>query len=297
MTWGEHRQLIVQGAGSGLPLSLINRALNMALEQIQAAYTWPRADKTFNVQIGAPVTTGTVAVTSGSTAVTGTGTAWSVGLNGWRFRVVGDLHHYTIAVTSSTALALDRPYEGTTASGKAFRVSQFVVPLQERTMQVKRVLSALGGPLEQSWEPDVDAIDAHREILATYPERWYPISDTTGRSPQSLELSQIAIWPDSGAFQSLTITASERVVPCSDDSTNIPLPAWLHDSVLNTGALVCLGRIAPPREDGSPRIDLKAQMVLYEAALRGMKAEADRQPLARQMRGTPLSENPCRNIF
>lgn len=296
MTWGQLRQTIIQGAGSGLPLPLVNTALNLGLEAIQASFGFPRTERQFTVPIAAPTSAGTVAVTKGSAAVTGTGTSWTTALNKFRFRLPLDNHFYTIAVSSSTALTLDRPYEGATATGAAYRIVQWFVQAQELTMDVRSVTSSFGGPMTPVSLNQVNEWDPFRSRRAPYPTHWFQLSDSTDRSPQTQELQQIGFWPEVTAGQSLQIIAPERIIPCSDESLDVTLPSWIHDGALISAALLNLLTIAPPLPDGSPRVDAGAVERQFARALEGMRAEVNRLPISRSLRGTPASENPCRFI-
>lgn len=295
MTWGEYRQILVQGAGRGLPLSIINTALNLGLERVQAAFAWPRTDRQFIVSLAAPAIAGSVSVVNGSSAVTGSSTSWTAAMNGWRFRVVGGLEYYTVVVTDSTHLTLDRPYEGVTASGKSSRLAQWYVQAQEMTLQIRTLVSSQGGMMRPSTSAEIEALDPHRTRIEAYPSLWYLIADTTNRAPQNLELQQMGFWPEVNAAQSIVVTAPERVIKCSDDTTDMSPPVWMHDGALLQAALLALMQLSP--EITRERIDARLATVMYEAAIAGMKAEANRQATSRTLRGSPQSENPCRNIF
>ena len=68
--------------------------------------------------------TGTVDVTNGSDSVTGNSTTFTALMEGMTFRVLADGEDYTVRErTSDTAITLDRPYQGTTASAANYEIN------------------------------------------------------------------------------------------------------------------------------------------------------------------------------
>ena len=73
-------------------------------------------------------TAGTVSAEYGSYTVKGFGTNWGSELIGLNFQVDGDESIYTILEAGTYQLILDRPYSGTTGTGKAYKIFAALMP-------------------------------------------------------------------------------------------------------------------------------------------------------------------------
>lgn len=86
-------------------------------------HPWRWYRRVDRVTVPAPYLDGDVTVTNGSASVTGAGTAWTADMVGWWFRVEQGGPVYRVeAVTSGTALTLDRVYAEDTAAGIGYRL-------------------------------------------------------------------------------------------------------------------------------------------------------------------------------
>ncbi|MDI6788028.1 MAG: hypothetical protein QME51_06630 [Planctomycetota bacterium] len=68
--------------------------------------------------------TGTVTATSGSTTISGSGTTFTAAMVGMVFRVSGDDAEYLVSTfTSTTSIAINKNYGGSTASGSSYAIN------------------------------------------------------------------------------------------------------------------------------------------------------------------------------
>ena len=111
--------------------ALVKRALGRALDRVSGTYPWPfYLDRSFITTVD-DYSTGTVAITQGEKAVTGTSTVFTSAMVGRKIRVGSDQAYYTIAsFTSTTAITLLEPYQGSTVTAATYVVYQDEYRLQ-----------------------------------------------------------------------------------------------------------------------------------------------------------------------
>lgn len=104
------------------------------------AYRW--SGETKPLVLRKRVTAGTVAVTNGSDEVTGTGTAWAENDHRFlRMKIGAEPNPFKIIrVASTTALTLDAPWVGDTASGLSYSIYQDEYPLFPDLMNVRKFM-------------------------------------------------------------------------------------------------------------------------------------------------------------
>lgn len=103
----------------------IDRAINIAGQDLVSAHDWSELDAQAVVLTVAPYTTGTVTVTNGSTTVTGSGTTFTSAMAGRRFALSYNGPFYEISdYVSTTELTLSEEYAEDTAAGETYIVYQ-----------------------------------------------------------------------------------------------------------------------------------------------------------------------------
>lgn len=105
--------------------ALFRRLVNNAVAHIASRWNWPYLWTGSFFTTDDDYSTGTVDVTIGSTAVTGNSTVWTAAMVGRKIRVASQRAYYTIASrTSNTAITLDQPYQGATATAQTYSLYQ-----------------------------------------------------------------------------------------------------------------------------------------------------------------------------
>lgn len=94
--------------------TLVNRAIQMALEEVYQSHDFPYyINKEGVIELIADYTEGTVAVTNGSTTVTGAGTTWTSAMEGRKIRFNGENAYYRIdEVSAADTIVLEHEYQG-----------------------------------------------------------------------------------------------------------------------------------------------------------------------------------------
>ncbi len=165
---GSINKLIVSDATTGAP------------EQIGVG---ERTDYDYN-------TTGTVAVTNDSATVTGTGSAFEDNMLGMEFRVNEFAEPYTIKeVVSDSSITLDRPYKGSTGSGKSYKIG----PAGGLLMQVRNFpddyyymeVEGLLKPERLVNDNDISLIPNHAPLL--HGAVWLALMDMKDNNPVRIQ--------------------------------------------------------------------------------------------------------------
>lgn len=223
MTWGEMRALLKQQSPDA-SLERLSAALNEAFEDILGRQPWRRLRGSQTVQTVAKYITGTVAANNGSQTVTGTGTAWTSAMTGRKIRIGSDTQFYTLTYVSATELSLDREYEGTTATGLAYRIFQNVVTLGEDVAAVREVNYP---NLRQLGDATVSEFDGRDPARATYgdPLFWAPHYRTDPNNPPSVEA--IELWPSPEEVKPLVIQYRRVITGFDGTNTSDTPPAWV----------------------------------------------------------------------
>lgn len=121
----------------------------------------PQANRLCTVVIPESYGKGWVSLAAGSPAVIGDQTGWNSGLAGMKLVIEGDLASYRIqTVDSPTRITLTRNYEGSTDSGKAYRISH---PLHTDYA------------LPTSWEDRYYVVDYNEHVTPTVDEAGRPL--------------------------------------------------------------------------------------------------------------------------
>jgi hypothetical protein len=104
-------------------LPLVKDWINQRYRQVARMRPWRWLLKRGAITLVEPYADGTVTVSKGSATITGSGTDWGSQMVGQRFKVDGFDEVYKIAsVASKTSLTLETPYQGSTGSGKSYRI-------------------------------------------------------------------------------------------------------------------------------------------------------------------------------
>lgn len=187
-------------------------------QHVLAELDWQRLDTKTSIPIPVEYNAGTVAVTNGSASVVGTGTTWTTAMTGRVFRVLTDGAWYQFTFNSTTTATLDRPYEGTTATGAAYRINQNVFKLPSDCRGVLSVDGLASAVREE--------IPAARSDYGT-PSRWVSYMDAYTDPP----VMQIEVYPLPVASGLLAVSFTAESLPATLDVATGVLP-WLHPAAI-----------------------------------------------------------------
>lgn len=166
--------------------SFLTENINTAIRHICNVIRFEFLKRTIFLQTTAEYTTGTVAVSNGSTSVTGTDTAFDDNMITQLIALDGQVYEVS-DVSSTTALTLDRPFEGTTITADATSIiyanmklphgwePQRISVLRDTSNQV-RLLPMTHDRWTQAYPNPVDT---------GHPRVWVPLGKKTGRLPES----------------------------------------------------------------------------------------------------------------
>jgi hypothetical protein len=135
-------------------------------------------------------TTGTVQVTLESASIVGTATAWDDSMLGMEFRVneFGDAY-YVKEVVGAAAITLDRPYKGTTGSGKTYTiggVGSLLLELEDTPDDYYFMeLEGLIKPVRLVSNNDVSLIPNHAPLL--HGAVWLALIDAENKNPVRIQ--------------------------------------------------------------------------------------------------------------
>lgn len=201
----------------GVDHDLLDAWILDGYQHILAELDWQRLDAKASMAIPAEYNTGTVAVTAGSPTITGTGTTWATEMTGRLFRLTTDGPYYQFTWNSTTTATLDRPYEGTTATGAAYRINQnvFRLPGDCRFVQGVDGLTKAGEVLPKN-RTDYGA-----------PVLWMPAMDSYTDPP----LVQIEVYPVPVVASSLVVAYTFEDAAATLDTTVSVLP-WAQPAAI-----------------------------------------------------------------
>lgn len=175
--------------------------------------------------------TGTVAVTNESATITGTATAWDDNMLGMEFRVNEFADSYYVKeVVGATSITLDRPYKGTTGSGKSYVIGAAGSLLMELEntpddyyfMEVEGLIK----PVRLVSANDISLIPNHAPLL--HGSIWLALIDAEQKNPVRIQqakadfeksLHQLA---DSYRALSSTSWQSEEEIRAQHDQIGTP---------------------------------------------------------------------------
>ena len=105
--------------------NLVKRAINRALDRISGSTRWNYLLTRSFFTLVDDYSTGTVAITAGDTAITGTNTVFTSAMVGMKIKFGSDSAYYTIKTfTSTTAIVLEEPYQGSTLTAGTYVIYQ-----------------------------------------------------------------------------------------------------------------------------------------------------------------------------
>lgn len=225
MTYGQVRLRLTKLL-PGVDQELLDGWMYDRYRQILDRLKWQRLDVQSVIQTVAPYSTGTVTLNTGSTTVTGVGTNWTSGIvTGCGLWIPGRREFYELTYVSGSQATLDRPYEGNTVIGSAYKIYQSVYTLPADCKILKSVRSLETGPIGP-W-------NSHLQTGAWFgpPASWRPLMDTTtGR--QQIELYPV---PDKAYGIAIEYTAEQTNYDGSD-ATVTALP-WIREGCIVNGVL------------------------------------------------------------
>jgi hypothetical protein len=301
MTFGELRFRLSKLA-PGIDPDVLDGAINDAYGSILARTSWKLLEAEGVIQTVAPYETGTIALTLGSLSIVGTGTTWTSGMIGRGVYIPGRNESYRFNYTDATHGALDRPYEGPTATGAAYKIYQDIYELPEdyarpflnRNQRLPGVIT--------HW--DRKQFDGLR--LCTFGEPAIYTLATPGPWPELQtseedDLRRAQLYPIPDAAAGYPFTYIRRVPPFNEGDTDNPILPWV-----STKALMDLVRASPEvsKQDytGADRLRASGEfeiskMLLADARLRGpqqirMAPQYTRHRLARAMRSAGRDRRP-----
>jgi hypothetical protein len=214
----------------GVSLDLIEGWIGDRYAEILGELPWQRQRVTGILQTVAPYATGTVTLTNGSTTVTGSGTVFTSAMTGRGLRVTGRDEIYEFTYVSGTSGTLDRAYEGTTGSGKAYKIFQqvYVLPSDARMLDDNAFESFPYGPLTRMHRSQLDQSAPGRTAFGI-PEIWAPYMDD-GSTPPRL---QVELYPIPDRVIGIPFTYSAEFSSLS--TTSQILQVWMQPTALLEG--------------------------------------------------------------
>lgn len=229
--------------GAGVDPELLTGYLNDRVEAMMNFHPWTRLNKSFTIQTplltpgsndqSAIYQAGTVALASGGTALTLTGGAWTAAMEGFRFRITGELQFYTFHFLTPTTGTIDRPYEGTgnlTASAYTILQAIYEMPADLDFLQSIE-LPRLSLDLDQTTQELLDQEDASRALSESTggPYKWAPWQDSGAGN------SQIELYPNPFIAEGLPARYRSRAIRYAIQDTSSVFPTWVETGVLRAG--------------------------------------------------------------
>lgn len=271
-TYGQVRLRITKML-PGVDQELIDGWIHDRYVEILDRLPWQRLDVQATIQTVAPITAGTIAVTNGSTVATGTGTSWGTGITGLGLWVSGRSEFYEVTYVSGTQLTLDRPFEGTTATGTAYKIFQSVYALPSDCKILKSVRSLKNGEMHP-W----DSRSVIGEVFGA-PQTWRPMMDATSGQ------QQIEVWPIPSEVEGLAISYTAEDTSGYDGSdASVTTLMWVRDAAIINGALAD-ANLHGKDFNSSDRYEARFEKNVAEM----VKTECSRRP------GKPIKLSPTLN--
>lgn len=225
-----------------MDLDLLDEYLANRYQQVLKATDWIglKAHGTLQTQAAYQSGTDSVTFTVGSADVTGSGTTWTNAISGQRMYRPGDSVIYTVTYVSSTALTLDRPYEGngmdaagTVYTGAPYVFMQHIYALpSDAKLPVTLLDPVTGFPLSQFSKEQLDA-SAGPRTLVNDPTSYAIYDDSAEASPPVLHQVELFPPPIHARGIPLEYLRNPNVFD-GQNTTASPLP-WVSDQVLLYG--------------------------------------------------------------
>lgn len=119
------------------------RTINRTCQEVWNSFRWTFRWRNYRIVTDVDYTTGSVSATNGSRTVTGVGTGFTSKHVGWHINFDADSiqNFYKVrAVTSSTQLELDVPYQGTSGTQKVYHLRHFDYTLPSEPWDLASVI-------------------------------------------------------------------------------------------------------------------------------------------------------------
>ena len=207
-------------------------------------------------------------LTVGQSGVTGVGTAWTAAINGLKLYRPGDSVIYTVTYVGSTALALDRAYEGngidaagTVYAGAAYVLMQNVYALPADCRSIVTILDPVTGcPLTPFSKDQLD-VSCGPRTMVNDPTSYAPYDDSSEANPPVLH--QVEFFPPPLHARGLALEYLRAAFGFDGSNTTAaPLP-WVSASVLLYGCRADVAAyLATQGENAGPHL---ATAKMYEA--------------------------------
>lgn len=300
MTYGELR-LRLQKLCAGTDLELIDGWIQDRYTQVLDILPWKRQEAESVIQAPVTYSTGTISATQSSATITGVGTTWSPSMDGLMIRIDNTPEYYQFTDVSATSATLDRPFEGPTATGLAYRIDQniFLMPTNARIIRGVRPLHNRVCPLAIVTPGELNRLSASRNVYGT-PTHAAPTWDNFSDPPQlQVELWPVPDCPDSGSsLLSWSIDYVCDAAVIDPEQTSVSLLPFVRPSVLIAGVQADSlmprtgydGNLAGSGAHEARFATLAGQMAQINAAQRGpqvirLAPELQRQVPGRYRRG------------
>lgn len=235
-------------------------------EDILHELPWQRSNIVGVLQTVAPYSDGTVTLTQGSNAVAGLGTAFTLAMSGRAFRLAPHDEIYEFTYVSPTAGTLDRAYEGASAAGSAFKLSQhvYVMPADCRMLENTAFSGFTFGPLDRMARNQLNATSPNRITYGT-PMLWASYMDDNSTPPRI----QVELYPVPDSVLSIPFTYVAEAPALS--GTSITMLPWVQTSALVEGVMAKLCGLPSVKDYAGAQL----HGILAKAALKVMRgAEA-----------------------
>lgn len=231
MTYGSLKMRLVK-AFPGVDLELIEGWVSDVLAEILHELPWSRQNVIGIIQTAAPYSTGTVTLTNGSTAVTGSGTTFTSLMTGRALRIDGQEEIYEFTQTAAGTGTLDRAYQGTTASGLAYKIFQhvYLLPADCRLLEDNALQGFSAGMSRLSHN------QMGQPTCYGVPKVWASYMDDSSSPPRM----QVQLDPIPDAAYGLPLTYQAETPDPS--GTSVSLLPWVQPSALIEGVTAKIQR-------------------------------------------------------
>lgn len=238
-TLGTIRQQLAKLAeGANVDKEVLTGFVNGRIEELCRAQEWTQLEHEDGfVQTLPNYTTGTVSIAVGATSGTGTGTAFTLAMNGYRFRIGNTVEYYLFTFVGAGAFTIDRPFEGTQdAVDQGFTLWKAIYELPSnlsaimslRSMQLSRILERKEPLYLETFHPS--------RPLYGPAELWSP----SGKSAAGNQQIEIYPGPDTGEGLPMRWKEKPPILSASSDA----LPDWISSTCIKAGVRSDLYRVA-----------------------------------------------------
>jgi hypothetical protein len=152
-------------------------------------------------------------------------------MTGTFFRLIGNNDYYKFTYASATSGTLDRPYDGTTATGAGYSLYQsiYLLPPDCRLLEDDAFCSTLGEMTRFTHE-QLSESDPNRTMTGT-PTAWASVMDDHSVPPRQ----QVEVWPYPDAVYSLPYTYQSTGGDLTSEATI--LQVWMQPAALLEGVV------------------------------------------------------------